>query len=115
LNAIQALSQLSYAPRDPAGNAKRTFPSGTAKNSRGYIECQEIGASGTSFGRYFARGRMTVLTVHKWRRSFVHMHFALAPRTIFTAAVRRRRSTRFPLGSAVVVRPSLLIDAYSHA
>ena len=35
LNAIQALSQLSYAPGSRW--TKRTFPAGTANNSRGYM------------------------------------------------------------------------------
>ena len=75
LNAIQALSQLSYAP-GALGNAKLTFPSGTAKNSRGYIECQEIGASETYFGRYFARGGMTIWATCGRRHSDSLVHYA---------------------------------------
>src|SRR6478752_8515716 len=74
LNAIQALSQLSYAP-GPLGNTKLTFPSGTAKNSRGYIECQEIGASETSFGRYFARGGMTMWATMGRRHTEPLVHY----------------------------------------
>jgi RNA polymerase primary sigma factor len=115
LNAIQALSQLSYAP-GALGNAKLTFPSGTAKNSRGYIECQEIGASETYFGRYFARGgndhvgnaRSPPLRLTRALRAF-------ALRDIWfgsTAAPSFHQAFRC---SVVAFRPSPLIDAYFHA
>jgi hypothetical protein len=55
LNAIQALSQLSYAPssQSRAVGLKRRSP-GTTKYSRGYTECQRIGTGENLIGRYFA-------------------------------------------------------------
>ena len=82
LNAIQALSQLSYTPRvppnnlvrpcwlnravspntadvevSPIANRQQKFRAGTTIYSRGYIRCQEIRAGGMTVGRYFARRR----------------------------------------------------------
>ena len=37
LNAIQALSQLSYAPGPAQRESSRMVPTGTANNSRGYM------------------------------------------------------------------------------
>ena len=54
LNAIQALSQLSYAPEDGRVRCEQGLPSGTAKYSRVYIACQRIGSSGIVYGQYFA-------------------------------------------------------------
>ena len=63
LNAIQALSQLSYAPVSGVrgapvvkhgGRLRNREPSGTADTSGVYGACQEIGAGGTSVGQYLA-------------------------------------------------------------
>ena len=54
LNAIQALSQLSYAPGDGRVRREGGRPSGTAKYSRVYIRCQRNGTSENVYGQYFA-------------------------------------------------------------
>ena len=52
LNAIQALSQLSYAPS--SRRSSRRLSPGTTKYSQGYTECQQIGTGENLTGRYFA-------------------------------------------------------------
>ena len=59
LNAIQALSQLSYAPSSRS-TRKRLSP-GTTKYSPGYTECQQIGTGENLIGRYFAAPYVTSL------------------------------------------------------
>ena len=62
LNAIQALSQLSYAPSSMTHHplprfrspTKRRLPSGTTKYSRGYSECQRNRTGENLRGRYLA-------------------------------------------------------------
>ena len=54
LNAIQALSQLSYAPRRRSRAVRTGLPSGTAKYSHVYIACQRNGSSENVCGQYFA-------------------------------------------------------------
>ena len=62
LNAIQALSQLSYAPSSSTlptspryrSPIKRRLPSGTTKYSRGYSECQRNRTGENLGGRYLA-------------------------------------------------------------
>ena len=60
LNAIQALSQLSYAPasqRQSVGSRRQ--PPGTPDNSRVYTQCQRIGTGENLVGRYFAAPSVT--------------------------------------------------------
>ena len=54
VNAIHALSQLSYAPGNGRVRCKKSQPSGTAKYSRVYITCQRNGTSENVCGQYFA-------------------------------------------------------------
>ena len=54
VNAIHALSQLSYAPGDGRVRCELGRPSGTAKYSRVYIACQRNGTSENVYGQYFA-------------------------------------------------------------
>jgi hypothetical protein len=55
VNAIHALSQLSYAPGDGRVRCeKKRIPSGTAKYSHVYIACQRNGTSENICGQYFA-------------------------------------------------------------
>ena len=71
LNAIQALSQLSYAPssvvasRARIRNSHSTFErrrTGTTKYSRVYTESQRIGTGENFVGRYFAAPLVTSFT-----------------------------------------------------
>src|SRR5205823_1059908 len=62
LNAIQALSQLSYAPASSANvEHVQSRSQGTTKYSPGYIECQRTGTSENLVGRYFAALSVTSL------------------------------------------------------
>jgi hypothetical protein len=69
LNAIQALSQLSYAPRDGRVRCEEGLPSGTAKYSRVYIACQRNGTSENICGQYFAAPSGVVADLGTDRRS----------------------------------------------
>jgi hypothetical protein len=71
LNAIQALSQLSYAPASVTASRARIRNSdtnfarrrtGTTKYSRGYSESQRIGTGEKFVGRYFAAPLVTSFT-----------------------------------------------------
>jgi hypothetical protein len=71
LNAIQALSQLSYAPSSFAASRSRIRNSdsnfarrrtGTTKYSRGYSGSQRIGTGANLKGRYFAAPFVTSFT-----------------------------------------------------
>src|SRR6266513_3882324 len=54
VNAIHAISQLSYAPGNGRVRGKKGQPSGTTKYSRVYITCQRNGTSENVCGQYFA-------------------------------------------------------------
>ena len=68
LNAIQALSQLSYAPSSQLTSSaqhrvlqarRKSLSPGTTKYSPGYTECQRIGTGENLIGRYFAAPYVT--------------------------------------------------------
>ena len=54
VNAIHALSQLSYAPGDGRVCANLGQPSGTVQYSRVYMACQRNRTSENVYGQYFA-------------------------------------------------------------
>jgi hypothetical protein len=54
VNAIHALSQLSYVPEVPAAEPHTGVSAGTAKPTRGYMASQAKRAGAIIQGRYFA-------------------------------------------------------------
>jgi hypothetical protein len=81
LNAIQALSQLSYAPSSQLSSGR--LSPGTTKYSHGYSECQQIGTGENLFGRYFAAPYVTWLIWSKGLRGEAAAYvFSVATRAV---------------------------------
>ena len=115
LNAIQALSQLSYAPGAPLETPNERSHQEPRRIAEGISGVKKSGlAERTSAGILHAAG----WDADRWFTrcpSLVHLQLAFAAAKPFTAAERRRRSTGSRMLRCRVSRPSLLIDAYSHA
>ena len=89
VNAIHALSQLSYAPGNGRVRCNRGQPSGTAKYSRVYMACQRNGTSENICGQYFAAPSWVVADPRELSQ-------ILSDRELSTVEMRRRIPTRRP-------------------
>src|SRR5688500_1112796 len=120
VNAIHALSQLSYVPKSVRRNHIQVFSAGTAKPIRGYIRSQAKRAGANVEGRYFAASYVGGSRKNHQRRGAPRAPPRLDdyPKHVVTEAidkmtdVKRRRRRTAPAGIAPNEPERDILDQY---